>query len=64
MSVSAIASSGDAFSTTQVGDSVQSSVLKKAMEVQAQAVLDLVNAVPQPVSNLPAHLGQHINTTA
>ena len=43
------------------------SVLKKAVEAQAQSVLSLINALPQPErggTNLPAHLGQNVNTTA
>lgn len=47
------------------GSAAGLTVLKKAMDIQAQSVTALLNAVPQPgASNLPAHLGQNVNTTA
>jgi len=49
-------------------DAVGMTVLKKAIDVEAQAAMALINAIPQPPqtgsANLPPHLGQHINTTA
>lgn len=44
-------------------------MLKKAMDIQAESALTLINAVQPPsqqqsASNLPPHLGQNINTTA
>jgi len=69
MDTSAIAGGASAFSSANVGDSsVQLSVLKKAMNAEAQGVLSLIDALPksqpQPATNLPSHLGQNINTTA
>lgn len=48
------------------GDSVALSVLKKAIETQAQGAAALIKSVSQPQSaaNLPPNLGQNINTTA
>lgn len=44
------------------------SVLKKAMDIQAQSALTLINSIQPPqqqsAANLPPHLGQNINTTA
>lgn len=56
-----------AVSSQMTGDAVGMSVLKKALSVQAQGAVALVNAVPKPVTsapNLPSHLGQNVNTTA
>lgn len=41
-------------------------VLKKAISIEAQSAMALINAIPQQQSaaNLPPHLGQNINTTA
>jgi len=64
MDTSLIASASTAFSSAQLGDVVQTSVLKKAMDVESQSVLALINALPQPAANLPAHLGQNVNTVA
>lgn len=48
-------------------DVVGLAVLKKAIDVEAQAAMALINAIPQPQrtssANLPPHLGQNINTT-
>lgn len=47
-------------------DAVSMTVLKKAIDAEAQAAQALINAIPQPPaqSNLPPHLGQIINTVA
>jgi hypothetical protein len=49
-------------------DAVGMTVLKKAINIEAQAAVELISAVPpspQPsAANLPPHLGQNINTTA
>lgn len=63
MDVSAIAAAANAFSAAKVGDAVQVSVLKKAMEAEAQGAAALINALPEP-AKLPSNLGQNINTTA
>jgi hypothetical protein len=48
------------------GTGVSMAVLKKSIDIQAQAAMALINAVPQPqpTSNLPPNLGRNINTTA
>lgn len=45
---------------------VQVSMLKKAMDVQAEGALALINALPTPPTSqgLPANVGNNINTTA
>jgi len=44
------------------------SVLKKAIDMQAQTAMILIDSIPQTQavspSNLPPNLGQNINTTA
>ena len=42
-------------------------VLRKAMNIEAQSVQMLLGAIPQPqqsFANLPPNLGNYINTTA
>jgi len=60
------ASALSALSSQQTGDAVGISVLKKALNAQAQGALALINAATRTpsASNLPPHLGQNINTTA
>lgn len=45
---------------------VQVSMFKKALDVQTEGALALINSLPQAPSTqgLPANLGNHINTTA
>ena len=52
-------------------DAVGVSVLKKALDIQAQGAMALIAALPQPpqppqqsAANLPPNLGQNINITA
>ena len=49
-------------------DVIGITVLKKALDIEAQSAMALIKAIPQPsqqsVSNLPLNLGQNINTTA
>lgn len=54
-----------ALSGTALLDQVGVTVLKKAMDIQAQAAVDLIATLPAAsVSHLPPHLGQNINITA
>ena len=48
------------------GTDASMAVLKKSIDIQAQAAMALINAVPQPqpAINLPPNLGRNINTTA
>lgn len=49
------------------GDAASLAVLKKAIQIESQNALQLVNAVTQPAktsNNLPPNLGQNVNTTA
>ncbi len=62
MDVSTIASTS--LPTSQTGDAIQVSVLKKAMDIETQGAMALINAIPQVSASGPAHLGQNINTAA
>jgi len=63
MDVTSLASVATDMATTRTNAAVSTAVLKKAIDIQAQSVLDLLDALPQP-SNLPSHLGQNVNTQA
>ncbi len=63
MEVSAVNSLAIQTSQGQTGDAVNILMLKKAIDLQAQSALQLLNAVPAPPSN-PPHLGQNIDLTA
>jgi hypothetical protein len=60
-----ITSSLSSMQESAVGNQIQVAVLKKAMDAQAQSALSLIQSIPQASStNLPAHLGQNVNTQA
>lgn len=66
MEISSIASSATTMSEASVQQAVGTAVLKKALDVSAENAMALIHAIPDntAVQNLPAHLGQHINTKA
>jgi hypothetical protein len=49
-------------------DEVGLTILKKAINIEAQSAMVLINSIPQPpqqsAANLPPNLGQNINITA
>ncbi|ANB02120.1 YjfB family protein [Ectothiorhodospira sp. BSL-9] len=65
MDVSAIASLGTQMSQQQTALEVSTAVTKKAIDAEAQAAANLVDAMPDPNAQaLPANLGNNINVTA
>jgi hypothetical protein len=64
MDVGNIASVATSLTQQQTTDAVGVLVLKKAMQIQADSAVALIEALPTPTSSLPAHLGQNVNTTA
>jgi len=60
MDVSNIGSLSTALSQAQTGDAVSTLVLKKAMQIQEQNALQLLQALPQ-VSNNPPNLGNSVD---
>jgi len=59
-------SSASAGSTANLQTQVGNSVLRRAMDIQAQTVAQLVNSLPapQPVSDPTATVGTRVNTYA
>jgi hypothetical protein len=43
---------------------VQLAALKKAMDIEAQSAMMLVQAAAQVIPNNPPHLGKHVDTRA
>lgn len=60
MDVSSIGSLSTALSQAQTGDAVSTLVLKKAMQIQEQNALQLLQALPQ-LSNNPPNLGNSVD---
>lgn len=63
MDVSSIASAAVGMTTANTNMKLQVALLKQVMDMQAQSTAILMDAATSS-SNLPAHLGQNINTTA
>lgn len=63
MDVSSIGSASTALSQAQTGDAVATLVMKKAIDIQAQSALQLLQALPQVASN-PPNLGNSIDVKA
>ena len=59
MDVTTAASLGSQVAQMKVGDAVGITVLRKALDLQAQGALQLLEAIPQP--NNPPNLGNSID---
>jgi len=64
MDISSVANASAALSQANTGDAVAIMVLKKAIDIQAQSALQLIQALPQATANNPPNLGQNINVFA
>ena len=63
MDITALASLSTALSQAQLGDAVGISVLKKAMGIQEQSALQLLQALLQQYNN-PSNLGNAVDVRA
>lgn len=63
MNGSSIGSLTSALAQAKTGDAVGILVLKKAMAIQAQSALQLLEGLPQAASN-PSHLGNTVDVKA
>jgi hypothetical protein len=63
MDVSSISSLSSALSQARTGDAVGTLVLKKAIDMQAQNAVQLLDALP-PVASNPPNLGNRIDVRA
>ena len=66
MDVNTVAKLASSVAETGIKQDVGLAVLKRAQQIQSSTASQLINAVQSPptVQNLPAHLGNTINTTA
>lgn len=65
MDVNNIANLATTIATSATNQAVGVAVLKKANDIQATSAQALIAALPPTTSaNLPAHIGQNVNTTA
>jgi len=59
-----VTSTSSAMSAQQTRNEVQIAVLKKTMDMSAQAALQLIEAIPPAPAANPPHLGNRVDTHA
>lgn len=64
MDVSAIAQLASDMAQTQLQAAVQTTVLRKALDIEAQNAVALLQALPPVPSNNPPNLGQNVDVKA
>lgn len=65
MDITSASSVSAAVASAQTGSAVGTAVLKKALDLQAQNAMQMLESVPQPVQyNNPPNLGKSVNTFA
>ena len=64
MDVAAIGSLSTALAGAKTEDAVQTSVLKKALDIQAQSAMQLIEGAAQTGTTNPAHLGNNVDVFA
>lgn len=64
MDVNSIASVATELSQARTADAVSIAVLRKALDMQGQSALQLIQALPLPPTSNPPNLGNTINTFA
>jgi len=61
MDVSSTANTASTMQQGSLARQVSVAVLKQALEVEANASLQLISTIPIPASHLPSNLGQNLN---
>ena len=64
MDVSGIAAVATDLSQSRIAEAVQITVLKKAMDIQSQGAMQLIQAATQVMAQNSPNLGTHIDTFA
>ncbi len=63
MDITSMSGLSAVLSQTQASDANGIAVLKKAMDIQEQAAMQLIQSLPQPASN-PPNLGNNVDVKA
>ena len=64
MDVSGVAAAATEMTQAKTANAVQLTVLKKAMDIQAQGAMQLIESASQVISNNPPNLGNKVNSFA
>ncbi|MBK5962570.1 hypothetical protein CCR95_00195 [Thiocystis minor] len=63
-STAGLAQLATSLSQNKLEGAVEVAVLKKAIDIQEQSALQLLDSLPSPTQGLPANVGTHLNVTA
>lgn len=63
-STSSVSSATSALAQAKTGDAVGISMLKKALDIQAQSAVQLIDAAAQAGKSNPPHLGQQVDVVS
>lgn len=64
MDVSDIASVASGMSQARTADAIDTTVLRKALDIASSSAQQLIESVPKPAYNNPPNLGQNVDTQA
>lgn len=64
MDTSTIASVASSMAQQRITDSVDTAVLRKAMDIASTNAQQLIEALPSPAANNPPHLGNSVDVKA
>jgi Putative motility protein len=64
MDTASVGSLNTALSMAQNGDAVGTLMLKKALKMQEQSAMQLIQALPQPTASNPPNLGNSVDVRA
>lgn len=64
MSINNVGNVSAALGQAGTGDAVAITVLKKAIDIEAQSAMQLIQALPQPVASNPPNMGNGVDTYA
>lgn len=64
MDTASVGSLSTALSMAQNGDAVGTLMLKKALKMQEQSAMQLIQALPQPSTSNPPNLGNSVDVRA
>lgn len=64
MDIASVGSLNTALSMAQDGDAIGTLMLKKALKIQEQSAMQLIQSLPQPSSSNPPNLGNSVDVRA
>lgn len=64
MEISDIAGAATQMAQARTADAVQIAMLKKAIDIQAQGAMQLIESASKVIPSNPPHLGNKVNTFA